>query len=323
MPTRFQTRKFTPELIDGAAQLLADRHRRDRLAWPALDPKFEDARNCAPLIDERLAHDGAVAAAAFEGRRLAGYVLMTPKDDSTWGPNAWAEDVGSAGEGEAVRQAYAAIAGDLVDAGIRGHWAMVPATDADLVDAWFTMSFGLQHAYALREPVGTDFEPRIGHSLMIRHPTRDDMAALVELDLVLPNHTRRAPVFSTLAVPTREETESELAEDFDNPNYTVWIAEHEGRIVAELVGVDIHESHSWTALMTPVSAGFLGYAATLPEARGLGAGRALTDVFMAWARDKGYEWLATDWRSTNLEANRTWRAMGFRPHYCRLHRNIA
>jgi len=75
--------------------------------------------------------------------------------------------------------------------------------------------------------------------------------------------------------------------------------------------------------MRPVSAALLGYAATMPDARGLGAGRALTETFMAWARDEGYQWLATDWRSANLEANRTWRAMGFVPMFDRLHRLIA
>src|SRR5689334_22064366 len=129
MPERFQTRKFGADLVDDAAQLLARRHRKNRESWPALDPKFEDPQNCAPLINERLEQDGAVGAAALGGDGLAGYVLMTPKADDTWGPNAWAEDVGSAGDPEAVRVAYAAAAGKLVDAGIRGHWAMVPASD--------------------------------------------------------------------------------------------------------------------------------------------------------------------------------------------------
>jgi len=30
----------------------------------------------------------------------------------------------------------------------------------------------------------------------------------------------------------------------------------------------------------------------------------------------------TDWRSTNIEADRAWRGMGFRPTFRRLHRSI-
>lgn len=70
--------------------------------------------------------------------------------------------------------------------------------------------------------------------------------------------------------------------------------------------------------MRPVSAGFLAYAAVAPDARGLGAGRTLGDACLVWARDNGYEWVAVDWRSTNLEADRTWRAAGFRPTFYRL-----
>ncbi len=92
--------------------------------------------------------------------KAAGYVLFTPRSTEQWGPNAWAEDAGSAGDSEAIREAYAAVAAQLVDGGIRGHWAMTPTSDAESNDAWFSLSFGLQHAYAWQRPVGADFEPR-------------------------------------------------------------------------------------------------------------------------------------------------------------------
>ena len=78
-----------------------------------------------------------------------------------------------------------------------------------------------------------------------------------------------------------------------------------------------------SSLIRPASAGFLGYAAVLPEARGLGAGRALGEAILAWSRDAGFGCAATDWRSTNIEADRTWRSLGFRPTFRRLHRLIA
>jgi len=46
-------------------------------------------------------------------------------------------------------------------------------------------------------------------------------------------------------------------------------------------------------------------------------------MVMCWSRDEGYEWVATDWRSTNLLANRNWTALGFKPSFHRLHRAIA
>ena len=59
-----------------------------------------------------------------------------------------------------------------------------------------------------------------------------------------------------------------------------------------------------------------------PRRAALGRGRSLGQAVLAWSRDEGYEWVAADWRSTNLEANRTWSAMGFEPSYHRLHRAI-
>jgi GNAT superfamily N-acetyltransferase len=320
--TRYEVKRFAPEMIDDAATLLADRHRRHREACPALDVTYEDAAPCAPLIRELLERDGTLGAMAFNGGHAAGYVLTTPREES-WGPNAWAEDAGSAGSGEAIREAYAFVAGDLVADGRKGHWAMVPSSDADLVEAWFSLSFGRQQCYAYRAPVSPDFQPLVRPGLVIRLAEMADIPDLAQLDLVLPLHTQASPVFSTRPIPTIEEAKVDLPEDIQNPKYRFWVAEHDGRVIAAMVGLSVDETSSWTPMMRPASAALLGYAATFPDARGLGAGRALTETFFAWARDAGYEWLVTDWRSTNLEANRTWRAMGFVPMFDRLNRTIA
>jgi GNAT superfamily N-acetyltransferase len=259
---------------------------------------------------------------AFTSGAPAGFALFTARDNDMWGPNAWAEDTGNAGSGDAIRECYAALAGKLVDGGIRAHWAMVPASEADLVEGWFTVTFGLQHAYAYREPVGPEFQPRAPDGVVVRRPVEADIPALARLDLVLPAELMGSPGFSKLKPPNLEEIEAELGDDLQDAKYSFWVAEYEGKIVATLVGTDLASSSSWGPLMRPQSAGFLGYAAAFPEARGVGAGRALAETFMAWARDERFEWLVTDWRTTNLPANRTWRAMGFRPGYYRMFRAI-
>ncbi len=59
---------------------------------------------------------------------------------------------------------------------------------------------------------------------------------------------------------------------------------------------------------------------TLPEVRGNGAGLALTQACFAWAHDRSYEAMVTDWRVTNLLSSRFWPRRGFRPTFLRLHR---
>ena len=74
--------------------------------------------------------------------------------------------------------------------------------------------------------------------------------------------------------------------------------------------------------MRPDHAGFLGFAAVLPEARGAGVGRALGTTVLDWAAAEGYPVVVTDWRATNLLSSRTWTRLGYRPTFLRLHRRL-
>jgi hypothetical protein len=56
--------------------------------------------------------------------------------------------------------------------------------------------------------------------------------------------------------------------------------------------------------------------------RGSGAGVALTHASFAWAKERGYETMVTDWRVTNLLSSRFWPKRGFRPTFFRLYRSI-
>ncbi len=76
-------------------------------------------------------------------------------------------------------------------------------------------------------------------------------------------------------------------------------------------------------IVRPDNAGFLGFAAVLPDARGAGVGRALGTTVLDWAAAEGYPVVVTDWRATNLLSSRTWPKLGYRPTFLRLFRAIA
>lgn len=240
-----------------------------------------------------------------------------------WGANVWVEAAGHAAiEPLIVRELYAAAAATWVADGRNNHHILVPATDSGLVEAWFSLDFGQQHLHAIREVPPATFGVVPRSELTVRRPTRDDLDALTDLELVLPTHMRGSPTFSTLTVPDWNETRDELAADFDDPKLTYFVAEHEGRVVGSAIGCALTVSSSHQGPNQTPGAGFLGFAAVLPDGRGLGAGRALGETVLAWARDAGYSSVATDWRSANLEADGAWRALGFRPTFRRLHRFI-
>jgi GNAT superfamily N-acetyltransferase len=96
----------------------------------------------------------------------------------------------------------------------------------------------------------------------------------------------------------------------------------DGRVVGNFVVVPAEVSSMHAGLARPDHAAFLGFAITAPEARGSGAGVALTEASFAWARARGYETMVTDWRVTNLLSSRFWPRRGFRPTFLRLYRSI-
>lgn len=317
-------RPFEARDLDAAAELLAARHRRHRRAEPLLDAAYETPGAARREIETLLGADSASAWVASAGTSLAGFLIGTAKDPVTWGGNVWVEAAGHAAtDPSVVRELYAAAAAVWVDADRTNHHVLVPATEEGLVEAWFSLDFGQQHLHAVREAPPASFGVVPRSELVIRRAARSDLPALAELDNVLPRHSRQAPVFSRLPVPPVEEVLAELEEDFDNPRFTTFVAEVGGRVVGSATGCSLEESSANSSLIRPAHAGFLGYAAVLPEARGLGVGRALGETILAWGRDTGYPTITTDWRSTNLEADRAWRGLGFRPTFLRLHRLIA
>ena len=321
-PSRSTIRPLAIDDLGDAAALLADRHRRHRLAEPLLDPAFEDPATARAAIEGELAAERAGGWVAERDGELVGYLIGQQKAAS-WGANVWVEAAGHAAMDPSVlRELYAVAAAAWVGEGRTNHHVLVPATDGDLVDAWFTLDFGQQHLHAIREVPGPAFAIVPRSELIIRSKTREDLDPLAELELVLPTHTRLSPVFSPIEVPSFEEARADLESDYDDPKYTYFVAEHERKVVGAAIGCNIEISSSHQGPNRVAGAAFLGFAAVFPDARGLGAGRALGEATLAWSRDAGFESIQTDWRSTNLEADRTWRALGFRPTFRRLHRMI-
>ena len=90
------------------------------------------------------------------------------------------------------------------------------------------------------------------------------------------------------------------------PGSRQFVAERDREVVGSAVGCAIELSSTHTSLALPRGSAFLAFAAGFPEQRGGGAGRALGERVLAWARDAGHARVVTDWRMTNLTSSRTW-----------------
>jgi ribosomal protein S18 acetylase RimI-like enzyme len=316
-----EIRPFGESDLPAAGRLLAARHRRHRVAQLLLSARFEDPLVAQAEVDAAWRAEDASGAVAVRDGEPVGYLLGSPKSADLWGPNVWVESAGLAvTEPEAMRDLYAAAAAGWVAAGRTAHYMLVPAHDEELLQAWYRLAFGQQHAHAIR-PV-LEAPPAVPPHLRIRPPTRADIATLAALEVELPRHQSLAPTFSSGRLTVLEESIAEWEDDFDDPEFTTFVAEYDGRVVGSAVGCALEKSSLHRGPAMPDHAAFLGFAAVLPEARGLGAGRALGETVLAWAGEQGFGSVVTDWRVTNLLSSRAWPALGFEETFLRVHRLV-
>jgi GNAT superfamily N-acetyltransferase len=316
--SRLEIRPFSDEFLAPAGELLAARHRAHRAAEPLLPARYEDPAAASEEIAALASLEGASGAVALRDGHVVGYLLGTRRDDS-WGANVWVELAGHAvQEPEDLRDLYAAASRTWVDEDDRPrHYALVPATETALADAWFRIGFGQQHAH------GIQAVPQSNWPEGVRLATEADIDALLELDPLISDHQAESPVFARgLPRQSQDEVRTELLEDLAKEEIGDIVVERDGRVVGAFQIVPVELSSSHAGLARPEGAALLGWAATDPAVRGTGAGVALTEGAFAWARERGHETMVTDWRVTNLLSSRFWPARGFRTTFLRLYRHI-
>src|SRR5919201_4072408 len=200
--SRLEIVPFSDEHLDDAAALLAARHARHREAEPLL-PELADPR-AALEAEWRL--EGASGVFSPQG-----YLIAAPHRfrDITW-VRAGIAGMALEGDREAMRDLYASAAQRWVDEGYMQHAAFVPSHDAELVDAWFRLSFGASSALAMRE---TAPEEPFDGGVSIRPGTPDDYDETARLDLAMLESMLPAPSFSGLDLESREEIAAEWKAD--------------------------------------------------------------------------------------------------------------
>jgi GNAT superfamily N-acetyltransferase len=311
---------FTDEHLGAAGRMLAERHRHQREAEPLLPRRYEDAAAAQLEVEEAWRRDHASGAIALLDGKFSGYLVGAPRPPRQWGPNVWIEAAGHAvAEPELLRDLYAAAAMRWVEDARTSHYVLTP-NDAALVETWFRLGFGQQHVHAVKEvpPVALS-RP---HGVSVRRAGPADIEAVVLLDLVLPEYQAGSPVFSRGPIPVPADIRADWEEELADPTFGIFLADVDGRPVGTAVGAPASVSSAHSGLARPEGAAVLGYAATLPEYRGRGAGIALTEAVFEWARKAGYSTVVVDWRETNLLSSRFWPNRGFRRTFVRLYRSI-
>ncbi|MET1009989.1 MAG: GNAT family N-acetyltransferase [Gaiellaceae bacterium] len=246
---------------------------------------------------------------------LAGYLIGAARENEWWSRHVWIGLVGHAArDPELVRDLYRFAAARWVDGGAELHVALVPAVP-ELSEPWFRLAFGHMQLHGIRETGGTGAAPPAG--ITVRFGTIEDLEGAPELVTQIWDHHTGPSTFTGLTVPPVEEFLADWKTTLETSGVAYFVAERDGRVVGHLL-LEPEEPD----LARPPGSIYLAVAATLPEARGTGAGVALTDAALAWAGDAGYTTVQTDWRVANLESSRFWPRRGFRETFYRMARRV-
>lgn len=260
----------------------------------------------------RVEDEGKVGAEAVRAGRCAGRLLAAWSENNVRGRHAWsslADHELQGGESPALYRALYAVAGEAwVEEGCLDHYVVVPTAE-EVLTVWYGLSFAQQQVHgrlaleraSLPEPEG--FTVRIGGP--------GDLDFAMELAFVIFDHQASAPTWAGAPAPAEEDARASYAEYLAEEGVTYFVAERGSEPLGHLVLERVDDAETELTI-----------AATIPAARGLGVGTALTTYALAWAWEQGYRSCITDWRSANLLAARFWPGMGFEPTAYRLFRSI-
>ena len=320
---------FSDEHLDGAANLLAARHRANRTREPALPARFEAVDVARAVVESTVRSPRTTAVAALRGSRVVGFLagtLLAPRPTSRNArflqPRcAFVSHAGHAVEpddADALHRAmYAAVAPIWTAAGSFWHYVSVPASDRTAVETWHALGFGRDVTTAVRD---TAPPPGRSAAVEVRRAGPGDIDVVMRMALGLFRHHGAAPVF----VPYLPEMD---AEEWDyqrkllaDPACAYWLAFRDGR----LLGMQSLQPPPpfLSPVFTPERSIYLLQGYTEPEARGTGVGGALLARSLGWAREDGHGECLLHFHAANATAAGFWLGNGFRPVEFRLVRHV-
>ncbi len=320
---------FEPSHLPAAAELLAARHRQDRIREPRLPAAFEHAEAVLPQIAHALETPGARGVAALRDGTPVGFLVAAPqllpqthamsqyfpvRGAFAWYPHhavAPGDDVYGV-----YRAMYARLAESLVRSGVFAHFVETPARDSETQEALFSLGFGRDLCAAVRE---VDRPVDEGADVEIHVASAEDIDVVMTLVDELTLHHALAPIFFP-AVPEAKPAQREFQQSIlAEPGNAHFVAYRGGRAL----GMQTFLTRGLlNPMCAPEASVYLFQGIVSKDARFAGVGKALLARTMVWARDQGYRYCALHYATANLEGAAFWTAQGFEPLSYRLCRRI-
>jgi GNAT superfamily N-acetyltransferase len=304
--------------LDKAAILVADRYREERARNPLLHEKYEDPAKIRPLLDYNRGKQTGVA--AVQSGKVLGFITSLPF--SNWGiPAVWISDWGHGAEkdnqGYVYRRMYAALAEWWVEKGHLKHAVMTFAGERDIIDAWFSLGFGMTNIDTLRDVCALT---KAIENIDIRKAGPNDFDILMEFRDALCTHLTSTPVFQFIPSEAREKSAAEFRKQLTDVDAAIWLACTDGKVTG---GMRVVPSSQCDFRMPTVDNSICGISMAFTEKgdRLQGVGTALLDRVLTWAREKEYTRCGVDFESAKIPGAQFWLSH-FQPVCYTLFRNV-
>jgi GNAT superfamily N-acetyltransferase len=294
--------------VERAGALVACEQAAARRVRPELPAAFEDPDVCTAEL-QRLCDSGQHGLVVMDNGRAAAVMVAMMREHPAVGRSAlllaegFAVDPDLADPTGVLGAVFADLAAPLVAGGVRRYYLLHTALPR-LSEALSDLGFGRRGAYGIQPAAAR----RGSTGVAVRVAGAGDLEIIARLALVELQHRSAPPQFA----PRQDRPLADLIAEHR--------ALHEGgaiHLLATIDGQDIGlltiELTSPVPRLCPDGQPFIGPTATLPGARGQGAGQALVDAALTWAHDHGYQQVSVDFDTANLLSRPFWLQAGFRP----------
>jgi ribosomal protein S18 acetylase RimI-like enzyme len=260
-------------------------------------------------FEEKFKNSQTIGITAFNNQQLVGYLFGQLEMSNSDEQFIWIPYEGIAIKQneslELIRQLYAKVAKKWVQSKCYTHSVMVPLGNPNYLDAFLHLSFAIDHVHAVMDIASYEyFQP--SDNIEIRVAQKDDANVLGEMSNIITSYHYESPVF----IPFNHDTIITRKKAFMNlvneEEVIVLLAQKEQNTIGYQNYEPIKKS-----LMHPDKSIELSVAGTYPEQTGQGAGKNLMNTAVNLLKNKGFKYVITDWKITNLASASFWPRCGF------------
>ena len=217
---------------------------------------------------------------------------------------------------ELVRMLYTKLAPLWLEQGCYHQMVLLPKGQAGFMDAFINLNFSLEQVYSvLNIDHYKPFEGLEDYQVRLISPGDEDV--LETMAFLISQSYNQSPVFLPVYPEILRRIKKAFRTLVDDEDGFTFICEDDHKALGF-----INYEYMTPGLMHPDQAIELSTAGSLPDQRTKGVGKKLVNHSFNYIKEKGYKYVSTDWKVSNLEASNFWPKCGFEIIACKMIRSI-